>query len=56
MESAQDNPKRKAEQVMVFLEEEELIEDMKEKLIEYVVVYPRNGIETVWKFGEHLEN
>ena len=35
-ESAQDGSKRKAEQVMLFLEEDELTEDMKEKLIEKV--------------------
>jgi uncharacterized cupredoxin-like copper-binding protein len=40
----------------MFLEEEELTEDMKEKLIERVVVYPENRIEIVWKFKEHLEN
>ncbi len=55
-ESAQDGSKRKAEQVMLFLEEDELTEDMKEKLIEKVVVYPGNRIEIVWRFGEHLAN
>ena len=37
---------------MAFLEEEELTEDMKDKLIEKVVVYPGNRIEIVWKFVE----
>lgn len=54
-ESVQDGSKRKAEQVMLFLEEDELTEDMKEKLIEKVVVYPGNRIEIVWGFKEHLE-
>ena len=49
----QDGSKRKADQAMAFLEEDELTEDMKEKLIEKVVVYPGNRIEIVWKFGEH---
>lgn len=53
-ESAQDGAKKKAEQAVMFLEEGELTEDMKEKLIEKVVVYPENRIEIVWKFGEHL--
>ena len=30
-----------------------LTEDMKEKLIEKVVVYTGNRIEITWKFGEH---
>ena len=55
-ESAQNGSMRKAEQAVAFLEEEELTEDMKEKLIEKVVVYPGNRIEIVWRFGEHLEN
>lgn len=41
---------------MAFLEEEELTEDMKEKLIEKVIVYPGNRIEIVWKFKGHLNN
>lgn len=41
---------------MAFLEEEELTEDMKDKLIEKVVVYPGNRIEIVWKFEGHLNN
>lgn len=53
-ESIQDGSKRKAEQAMGFLEEDELTEDMKEKLIEKVIVYPGNRIEIVWKFGEYI--
>ncbi len=34
----------------------ENIQDMKEKLIEKVVVYPGNRIEIVWKFERHLNN
>ena len=54
-ESAQDGAKKKAEQAVIFLEENELIEDMKEKLIEKVIVYPRNRIEIVWRFKGHLK-
>ena len=52
----QDGSVRKAEQAMVFLEADELTEDMKEKLIEKVVVYPENRIEIVWRFREYLDN
>lgn len=38
---------------MAFLEEEELTEDMKEKLIEKVIVYPASKIEIVWKYKGH---
>lgn len=54
--SVQDGSRRKAEQAMVFLEEDELTEDMKEKLIEKVIVYPGNRIEIMWGFKENLEN
>lgn len=55
-EAAQEGSERKACQAMVFLEEEELTEDIKDKLIEKVVVYPGNRIEIVWKFeGYSLE-
>ena len=54
-ENVQDGSRRKAEQALMFLEEDELTEDMKEKLIEKVVVYPGNRIEIVWGFKEHLE-
>ena len=55
-ENVQDGSVRKAEQALMFLEEDELTEDMKEKLIEKVVVYPGNRIEIVWRFEEHLKN
>lgn len=55
-ESMQGGAKRKADQAVAFLEEDELTEDMKEKLIEKVAVYPGNRIEIVWKFKGHLEN
>ncbi len=48
----QGGSKREADQSVAFLEEDELTEDMKEKLIEKVVVYPVR-IEIVWKFGEN---
>lgn len=44
-ETQQEGSQRKADQAMAFLEEEELTEDMKEKLIEKVIVYPGNRIE-----------
>ena len=49
-ESEQEGSQRKADQAIAFLEEEELTEDMKKKLIEKVIVYPGNRIEIVWKF------
>ena len=48
-ESEQESSGRKADQAMAFLEE-----DMKDKLIEKVVVYPGNRIEIVWKFEGHF--
>ncbi len=51
--SIQNGAERKAEQAVLFLEEKELTEDMKEKLIEKVLVYPGNRIEIVWRFKEH---
>lgn len=44
---------RKTEQVVVFQEEDDLTEGMKEKLIKKVVIYPGNRVEIVWKFEEH---
>ena len=41
---------------MAFLEEEELTQDMKEKLIEKFIVYPGNRIEIVWKYKGYLNN
>ena len=40
---------------MAFLEDEELTEDMKEKLIEKVIIYPNERMEIVWKFEEQVE-
>lgn len=55
-EAEQEGSQRKADQAMAFLEEKELTEDMKEKLIEKVIVYPGDRIEIVWKFEGHLNN
>ncbi len=55
-ESEQEGFQRKTDQAMAFLEEEELTEDMKDKLIEKVIVYSGNRIEIVWKFEGHLNN
>ncbi len=55
-ETEQDGSQRNADQAMAFLEEEGLTEDMKEKLIEKVSVYPGNRIEIVWKYKGHLNN
>ena len=55
-ETEQEGFQRKADQAMAFLDEEELTEDMKEKLIEKVIVYPGNRIEIVWKFERKLNN
>lgn len=54
-EAAQEGSERKACQAMAFLEDDELTEDMKEKLIEKVVIYPNERMEIVWKFEEHFE-
>ncbi len=55
-ETEQQGPERKADQAMAFLEEEELTEEMKEKLIEKVIVYPGDRIEIVWKFEGCFNN
>lgn len=55
-ETEQEGSQRKADQALAFLDEEELTEDMKEKLIEKVIVYPGNRIEIVWKFEGKLNN
>lgn len=55
-ETEQQGSERKADQAMAFLEEEELTEDMKEKLIEKVIVYPGDRIEIAWKFEGRLNN
>ena len=51
----QESYNRKADQAVTFLEEKELTEDMKEKLIENIV-YSGDRIEVVWKFEERLNN
>lgn len=55
-ESEQEGSQRKTDQAMAFLEEEERTEDMKEKLVEKVIVYPGNRIEIVWKYTGHLND
>ena len=55
-ETKQENSQRKTDQALAFLDEEELTEDMKEKLIEKVIVYPGDRIEIVWKFEGRLNN
>ena len=55
-ETEQEGSQRKADQALVFLDEEELTEDMKDKLIEKVIVYPGKRIEIVWKFEGKLNN
>ncbi len=40
---------------LVFLEENELTEDMKDKLIEKVMVYAEGWIEVVWMFGGNVK-
>ncbi len=54
-EAVQEGSERKVCQAMAFLEEEELTEDMKEKLIKKVIIYPNERMEIVWKFEEHFE-
>lgn len=53
-EVQQDSGRNVAE-ALVFLDENELTEDMKEKLIEKVLVYAEGRIEVVWKFGDNVE-
>ncbi len=55
-ETKQEGSQRKVDQAIAFLEEEELTEDMKEKLIKKVIIYPGNRIEAVWKFEGQLNN
>lgn len=51
-EKVQNGPDKKVYQAMAFLEEEELTEDMKDKQIEKVIIYPGERMEIVWKFEE----
>lgn len=53
-EKQQDSGRNVAEALM-FLEENKLTEDMKDKLIEKVLVYEEGRIEVVWKFGDNVE-
>lgn len=39
----------------MFLYENELTEDMKDKLIEKVLVHAEGRIEVVWKFEDNVE-
>lgn len=55
-ENEREGSGKKVDYAMAFLDEEELTEDMKEKLIEKVMVYPGEKIEIVWRFegGENI--
>ena len=48
----EEDTEKKTDYAKLFLEQKELTEDMKEKLIEKVLVYPENRIEIIWKFKE----
>lgn len=54
-EDTQQDSSRNAAEALAFLEENELTEDMKDKLIEKVIVYAEGRIEMVWKFGDNVE-
>lgn len=54
-QDTQQNSSENAAEALVFLEENELTEDMKDKLIEKVIVYAEGRIEVVWKFGDNVE-
>lgn len=54
-QDTQQNSSENAAEALVFLEENELTEDMKDKLIEKVIVYVERRIEVVWKFGDNVE-
>ena len=51
----QQDSGRNVAEALVFLEENELTEDMKDKLIEKVLVYAEGRIEVVWKFGDNVK-
>lgn len=51
----QQNSGRNVAEGLVFLEEDELTEDMKDKLIEKVKVYAEGRIEVVWKFEDNVK-
>lgn len=52
--AVQRDSDRNTAEALMFLEEDELTEDMKEKLIEKVLVYEKGRIEVVWKFGDNV--
>lgn len=54
-QDTQQNSGENAAEALVFLEKNELTEDMKDKLIEKVIVYAEGRIEVVWKFGDNVE-
>lgn len=51
----QQDSGRNVAEALIFLEENELTEDMKDKLIEKVMVYAEGVIKVVWKFGDNVE-
>lgn len=53
-QEVQRDSDRNTAEALMFLEEDELTEDMKEKLIEKVLVYEKGKIEVVWKFGDNV--
>ncbi len=54
-QEVQQGSSRNTAEVLAFLEEKELMEDMKDKLIEKMIVYVERRIEVVWKFGANVE-
>lgn len=54
-QEVQQDSGRNVAKALGFLEENELTEDMKDKLIEKVKVYAEGRIEVVWKFGNNVE-
>lgn len=52
--AVQRDSDRNTAEALMFLEEDELTEDMKEKLIEKVLVYEKGRIDVVWKFGDNV--
>lgn len=49
-QEVQQDSGRNAAEALAFLEENELTEDMKDKLIEKVLVYAEGRLEIKWKF------
>ena len=54
-QEVQQDSSRNVAEALGFLEENELTEDMKDKLIEKVIVYAEGRIEVVWKFVDNVE-